>query len=296
MRQLVIVIIGLFLTTSLYAAEMDNVGGMFETRFVKSKSIDIYEEPDRSSRIVGTLVYLDELTVVLDQSIPVESGVWLKTIAPIEGFVFQSVLLSGAVILTETQSDQSLDSTIEDNTSEMSRANDEPSSNGTYKFPPRWMGVGLGVFVLPQQQGYSSELLSPQEFMLEFEDDGTWQSKLRFGASLSNFSGANTLYFLNLFGAYRYDFNVPVFQGFDLYAFGGAYLSFTNITGSVSGSSTGFGAIIGVGSYYDLQRHGFSELMKGGLQFLYTTGSTTFGSLQQGIGCTQIQVFALWKF
>ncbi len=148
-----------------------------------------------------------------------------------------------------------------------------------------WCGLGLGLYSIPEEKGYSSPGI-PVDFHVEFLNRPGLLSKFRFGLNMtkSEKSGYDTST-NSLYAAYRINVDQINVQNTGAFAYAGLAWMMSTISGKASGSAQDFGVVLGAGGYYRL-----SDNIRIGGQYIYFSNQANFGNIKRYIGSTQIQL------
>ncbi|MCP4757303.1 MAG: hypothetical protein GY866_41095 [Proteobacteria bacterium] len=267
-----------------------------ETRYVRSNAIKVYEKPDKKSRIVGEVRYLEQITIIKGKTGSRKAGIWLKVLFPLEGYIYQKRLIRKPV--EDKSKDTPYRSRFQSPKKEMvakppksKTASPEAADRARSDF---WFGGGFGLYVIPEESGYSSSMGSDLEFFLEYTDKKSILSKFRFGINMTEAKkGSTKTSTSSIFGAYKYPIKQIKVKKTELYALGGLELMQSSASGNVSGSSLGFGLLAGVGGFYDFD---LPDSLKVGGQFVIFSGEADFGGGKKYVGSNQLQIIVMYHY
>ena len=276
-------------------AQSDNQSQMeYEVRYVRSKSINVFDKPNKESEIIGKLAYMDRILIYKTARNQEKTGIWLKVYSPIKGYIFQKRLVrKQQPVKPVAQRNSSVAQTKMDPSQSQSQ---QPYYDSTSQ-PDFWIGFELSLFSIPEETGYSSSTGDNLGLFYEKTYGSDLLSQFRFGLNLSSSESSNFKLDTNsLYGAYRFPIDFIRFSGFDFYALGGFAFMQSSISKGVSGSDSGIGFVLGAVSYYNLQSFGLPSWMNGGAQYMLFTRQANFGSVEKNVGSNQINLFIGSRF
>lgn len=294
MRYGILFLLILSLPFSVYA-QSDNQSQMdYEVRYVRSKSINVYDQPSKKSEVVGKLSYMDRILIYRTSRNQEKTGIWLKVYSPTKGYIFQKRLVrkqEPAKPATKMNTPVIESKTVQ-RVSQEQKSYFQAKSQSDF-----WLGFELSLFSIPQESGYSSSTGDTLGLFYEKTVGSDLLSQFRFGLNLSSSQSSNFKLDTNsLYAAYRYPINFIHFSGFEFYALGGLALMQSSISKGVSGSDSGIGFVLGAVSYYNLQSFGFPSWMNGGAQYMMFSRQANFGSVEKYVGSNQINLFIGSRF
>ncbi|MBU2512387.1 SH3 domain-containing protein [bacterium] len=287
--------------------------------FADSRNLNVFEEPDLQSKIIGSLIYGESIVIEIGSEVQTESGTWLKIISPFNGYYLKTHAGDGSSQTagksehidyfskpaSPDQQQTEMAAENEEATKTMDQANEVPAeedqtSNQLKEYFSDWLdkkkdrfsiGLGLSLITSPEE-GFLSSTVIPLDIHLSFPKNYKLLSKARIGLNSISYSGnGNQIALMSVYGAFIVKTDEVQIDDTEVFALiGPAYMS-ASISGDASGSYQGFGLVVGCGGYYKLSR----KIGIGG-QWVYFSNQADMGGVQVDIGSKQIQLIGVYSF
>ncbi|NQU64294.1 MAG: hypothetical protein HQ517_08445 [SAR324 cluster bacterium] len=304
MKKLLFLLWILLVPLLLNAQQTNSASNNQEVRYVRSRSIKVYEQPDMGSNTVGDLSYLTEIRIVPAETEERENGAWVKIVSPIQGYIFQKRLIKRqsmpeSVEKSEKKPEEKIEDKSEKKPEEKpeEKSMEEPSAIETQQPVATtkdrgnlWVGLGLSLHTIPEESGYTSSVGESFDLFLYSMDPHSVLSKFRFGI---NFTKAKNNDFetstKSLYGVYKLQAKPVRRTAFEFYALGGVALMISDIAKGTSGTDSGLGLIVGAGVYLENDLLGLPENLKSGAQIIYLSRQAELGGVKKYVGSSQLQ-------
>jgi hypothetical protein len=273
----------LILVAVLSVLPVMRVEAQTEVRYVRSRAINVYAEPNELSKIIGELRYLDKVTIQSGFADEREDGVWLRIVSPMNGYIYQRRLIQEEQQAPPPGSSSDRPST---GLTEQGSPSEERQTDGSFRF-----GFGLSVYTLPEEEGYSSSFGQTADVFIGGIGGSGWLSRFRFGLNITSAASNHFSIDTNsLYGAYVQELDFLGIRPLDAYALAGAADMTSNITKGITGSSAGLGPVLGIGAFLKTTPFGLPDRLKLGLQYLLLLRQGDFGEVKKYVGANQVQV------
>ena len=155
------------------------------------------------------------------------------------------------------------------------------------------IGFGLGLWVLPEEEGYSTAMGDQIDLYFDYADPSNPLMNFRIGINTTKAGGTSDISTSSIYGAYRYGIGQLFIDNTDFFAYGGLAFMQSSISNGTTGSSAGFGLIYGGGLFYDFD---IMAGLKTGAQFVIFSRQADFGGTKKFVGSNQLQLFAGYEF